>query len=140
MVRAAGEAEAWLAVALDDDAAWPALSRTIGRDDLGADPALAGLAGRKAREDELEAAVAAWARTLAPAAAAGARLTHYRIDETHSNAFAVWKKMGAPPGPNAAQYKQLLAAGQLAQMDAPAPLAVANGAAALKLWSKSASA
>ena len=72
VVRAAGEAEAWLAVALDDDAAWPALSRTIGRDDLGADPALAGLAGRKAREDELEAAVAAWARTLAPAAAGGA--------------------------------------------------------------------
>ena len=64
-----------------------------------------------------------------PAAAAGAKLTHYRIDETHSNAFAAWKKMGAPTGPNAAQYKQLLAAGQLGQLAPAAPLAVANGQA-----------
>ena len=66
-----------------------------------------------------------------PAAAAGARVTHYRIDETHSNAYTVWKAMGSPTGPNANQYRQLVAAGQLAQLEAPAPLAVANGAATL---------
>jgi crotonobetainyl-CoA:carnitine CoA-transferase CaiB-like acyl-CoA transferase len=72
VVRAAGEDEAWLAVAVDRDAAWPALCRAIGRDDLAADPALAGLAGRKAREDDIEAAVAGWARTTPPAGAAEA--------------------------------------------------------------------
>ncbi|HEY1427050.1 MAG TPA: CoA transferase [Caulobacteraceae bacterium] len=63
VVRGAGEAEAWLAVAVDSDAAWRALARAIGRDDLAGDPALASLAGRKAREDEIEAAIAAWAAT-----------------------------------------------------------------------------
>jgi crotonobetainyl-CoA:carnitine CoA-transferase CaiB-like acyl-CoA transferase len=53
--------EAWLAVAADSDAAWLALAVAIERADLSADEALATLAGRKAREDELEAAVAAWA-------------------------------------------------------------------------------
>lgn len=62
VVRAAGEEEAWLAVAVGDDAAWRRLCEVIGREDLGADAGLASLAGRKAREDEIEAAVAAWAR------------------------------------------------------------------------------
>ena len=38
------------------------------------------------------------------------RLTHYRIDEGHSNAYALWKRMGSPIAPNAEQYAQLLAA------------------------------
>jgi xylan 1,4-beta-xylosidase len=69
-----------------------------------------------------------------PAAANGnARLTHWRIDEEHSNAFTAWKKMGSPAGPNRARYNELLAAGQLATLaDAPATVAVAGGAAALK--------
>ncbi len=58
VVRGAGEAEAWLAVAVDSDAAWRALATAIGRADLADDPALASLAGRKAREDEIEAAIA----------------------------------------------------------------------------------
>ncbi|HEY9155931.1 MAG TPA: beta-xylosidase, partial [Opitutaceae bacterium] len=33
-----------------------------------------------------------------PAGVSSAKLTHYRIDETHSNAFTAWKKMGAPAG------------------------------------------
>ena len=60
VVRGAGEAEAWLAVAVDSDEAWRALATSIGRADLANDPALASLAGRKPREDEIEAAVAAW--------------------------------------------------------------------------------
>ena len=38
--------------------------RTIGRDDLGQDPALADNAGRVARVDEIDAAIGAWAGTL----------------------------------------------------------------------------
>jgi len=72
VVRAGGGAEDWLAVAADSDGAFAALCAAIGRPDLGADPALATLAGRKAREAELEAAVANWAagRPAADAAAA----------------------------------------------------------------------
>jgi xylan 1,4-beta-xylosidase len=31
-----------------------------------------------------------------PAATAGVKVRHYRIDETHSNAFTAWKAMGSP--------------------------------------------
>lgn len=52
----------WLAVAVTDDPAWARLCAAIGRPDLGADPALARLPGRRAREAELEAALAGWTR------------------------------------------------------------------------------
>ena len=35
-------------------------------------------------------------------------VTHYRIDDTHSNAYTVWKSMGEPQHPTAEQYKKLL--------------------------------
>jgi crotonobetainyl-CoA:carnitine CoA-transferase CaiB-like acyl-CoA transferase len=69
VVPALSDGEAWLAVAADSDAAWRALAVAIGRPDLAADPGLATLAGRKAREDELEAVIADWA------AGEGARLS-----------------------------------------------------------------
>ena len=50
-----------------------------------------------------------------PAGVTGARLTHYRIDETHSNSFTVWKKLGSPVAPDEAQDAQLARAGRLAQ-------------------------
>ncbi|MCK8785966.1 CoA transferase [Roseomonas sp. NAR14] len=52
----------WLAVAVTDDAAWARLCDAIGRPDLGADPALATLDGRRTREGALEAAIADWTR------------------------------------------------------------------------------
>ena len=42
----------------------------------------------------------------------------YRIDATHSNAFTLWHKLGAPPAPTPAQVAQLEAAGKL-QVDGP---------------------
>ncbi len=60
------------------------------------------------------------------------RLTHYRIDERHSNAYALWKRMGSPIAPNAEQYAQLLTASQLARMEAPATLRVEKGQAVLR--------
>jgi xylan 1,4-beta-xylosidase len=55
-----------------------------------------------------------------PAAAKAARLTHYRIDAAHSNAFALWKQLGSPTAPTEAQYTQLERAGQLTAL-APVP-------------------
>ncbi len=60
----------------------------------------------------------------------GARplLRHYRIDDEHSNAFALWKKLGAPQNPTAEQYAQLEAAGQLALLESPRWLRAQAGA------------
>ncbi|SDB59848.1 CaiB/BaiF CoA-transferase family protein [Belnapia rosea] len=52
--------EGWIALAVTEDAAWPRLCAVIGREDLAADPALAKARGRRAREAEIEAAIAAW--------------------------------------------------------------------------------
>ncbi len=60
------------------------------------------------------------------------RLTRYRIDEGRGNACALWKRMGSPIAPNAEQYTQLLAASQLARMEAPATLRIEKGQAALR--------
>lgn len=46
-------------------------------------------------------------------------LTHYRIDNEHSNSFQEWKRMGSPNTPTHGQYAQLLKAGQLAELEAP---------------------
>ena len=34
-------------------------------------------------------------------------LTHYRIDENHSNAYTIWKSMGKPFNPNEVEIKQI---------------------------------
>lgn len=68
-----------------------------------------------------------------PAAAASAKLTHYRIDATHSNSFAAWQRMGSPALPTPAQYAELERAGQLAAAEAPAIERDANGHATLHL-------
>lgn len=47
-------------------------------------------------------------------------LHHYRIDAGHSNAYEVWKKLGAPQHPTATQIKSLEDAGQLQLLAAPA--------------------
>ncbi len=59
------------------------------------------------------------------------KVTHYRIDETHSNAYAEWKRLGSPIAPTRPQYDKLLAAGQLGRLDDPAPLRIENGKATL---------
>ncbi|HEX8234827.1 MAG TPA: hypothetical protein VF600_02635 [Abditibacteriaceae bacterium] len=45
-----------------------------------------------------------------------AKLSHYRIDETHSNAFTAWKQMGSPQQPTPQQYAELEVAAQLAPL------------------------
>jgi xylan 1,4-beta-xylosidase len=50
---------------------------------------------------------------------ANPNIQHFRIDQEHSNAFTVWKKMGSPQNPTTEQYAQLEKAGRLAALDSP---------------------
>ena len=56
------------------------------------------------------------------------RLTHYRIDDTHSNAYSVWKAMGSPQNPTPAQFAELKAKDGLQQLEPPRELDVHDGA------------
>src|SRR5207248_2085277 len=48
----------------------------------------------------------------------GARLVeHFRVDQSHSNSFEAWKKMGSPQQPTAEQYSELERAGQLQMLE-----------------------
>ena len=67
----AGE-DRWIAAAVTVDEAWPALARLLGREDWAADPALATPEGRRAIEDEIEQALAAFTAAREPQAAAEA--------------------------------------------------------------------
>lgn len=58
--------ETWVTLAVQDDAEWPRFCGAIGRPDLAEDPALGTAAGRAARHDELDAAIAAWTATRSP--------------------------------------------------------------------------
>jgi xylan 1,4-beta-xylosidase len=63
-----------------------------------------------------------------------AKLTHYRIDKTHSNAYTVWQQQGSPAKPSAAQYKALEAASELTALKgAPASIDVKDGTATLPI-------
>jgi len=44
---------------------------------------------------------------------------HYRIDDTHSNAWTAWKRMGSPQQPSEEQFAALAAAGQLQLLESP---------------------
>ncbi|WP_025413744.1 GH39 family glycosyl hydrolase [Gemmatirosa kalamazoonensis] len=67
-----------------------------------------------------------------PSGTREARVTHYRVDDAHSNAFAEWKRMGSPIAPSREQYDRLLAAGQLAKLDGPSSVHVDGGSARLE--------
>jgi xylan 1,4-beta-xylosidase len=56
-----------------------------------------------------------------------ARLTHYRVDDTHSNAYAAWLAAGSPANPDERQRARLRAAMQLAMLEAPRLVAAASG-------------
>ena len=54
-------------------------------------------------------------------------LQHFRIDESHSNAYTTWQRMGSPQHPDSEQYAELQAAGQLQLLTSPQWLVVTNG-------------
>jgi xylan 1,4-beta-xylosidase len=71
--------------------------------------------------------------THLPLAHGSARLTHYRIDESHSNAFTRWTQMGSPASPTPEQIQDLESAGQLALVGPPRTVQVEDGALTLSL-------
>jgi xylan 1,4-beta-xylosidase len=56
-----------------------------------------------------------------------ALVEEFRIDETHSNAYAVWQGMGSPQQPTAEQYGRLQMAGQLESFESPRWVDVRDG-------------
>jgi xylan 1,4-beta-xylosidase len=66
-----------------------------------------------------------------PVAAHTVRVSHYRIDQKHSNAYEAWRAMGSPQKPTEAQYAQLEAAGKLAALGPAARRKPALGRVAL---------
>jgi xylan 1,4-beta-xylosidase len=104
--------------------------------------ALAGVESKKAsvlvwhyHDDDLPGPDAAVVLTIShlPFATGDAKLTQYRIDAEHSNAFNAWQRMGSPTAPNDAQYAQLVQAGQLDKMGATETVHVENGQAVLSI-------
>jgi len=61
------------------------------------------------------------------------KLTQFRIDADHSNAYEAWRRMGSPFPLSAAQYRQLEQAGQLAQFETATTANVKDGKADVKL-------
>jgi len=64
--RADGPMPEWVALTIADDAQWNALCGAIGRRDWTDDSSLATVDGRRARHDELDAAIAEWTSTRGP--------------------------------------------------------------------------
>ncbi len=63
--RAEGE-DRWIAIAVEDDAAWRRFAGVIGRPELANEPRFATLAARKRHEDALDEIVTAWTATRTP--------------------------------------------------------------------------
>jgi xylan 1,4-beta-xylosidase len=106
-----------------------------GRPDVGV------LAGRDARrvtiltwhyhDDDVPGPPADVTMTVEGIGASSARLRHFRIDAEHSNAYTAWLRMGSPATPSPAQYAALERASDLAELQPPSSVAVADGRAAM---------
>jgi xylan 1,4-beta-xylosidase len=100
-----------------------------------------------ASRDKSSAAVMVWHYhdddTVAPAApvqlrirgigAKKVRVKQYRVDENNSNSYTVWKKMGSPGQPSAAQVAELEKAGQLALFGKEKNMRVRDGELVIKV-------
>ena len=69
-----------------------------------------------------------------PAGTSRVRLTHYRIDDTHSNAYTAWKAMGSPQKPTPAQLDELRSKEGLQLLESPSWLTVENGTVQVTAW------
>jgi xylan 1,4-beta-xylosidase len=63
-----------------------------------------------------------------PEAVSRGRLEHFRVDDHHSNASAVWKEIGSPQSPSGSQLELLQNAGQLQLLSAPEWIPITKGA------------
>ena len=84
-------------------------------------------------DDDLPAAPAEIAMTIEGLPAGNPTVIQYRVDDRHSNSYEVWKQMGSPQSPTAAQRATLEKAGQLETVGAPARQRVADGRLVINL-------
>ena len=82
-------------------------------------------------DDDLPAPDAPVRLTIRNVPAERALVHHYRIDDDHSNSYAVWLEMGAPQQVSREQYAELEKAGKLELLDAPEWVEVRDGAVEL---------
>ena len=82
-------------------------------------------------DDDMPMADAEVTINLAGWSGASAKLEHFRMDETHSNAFRTWKDMGSPQAITGADYARLEASGKLALLETTT-LKAESGALSLK--------
>ena len=84
---------------------------------------VAALASRDARsaavlvwnyhDDDVPAPAASITLTIEGLPPGPGQVEHYRIDETHSNSYSAWVRMGSPQQPTPAQYAELERASEL---------------------------
>ncbi|KAJ7077386.1 glycosyl hydrolase, family 39 [Mycena belliarum] len=55
------------------------------------------------------------------------KLSHYRIDESHSNAYSAWLELGSPQDPTQEQISGMQADGMLQMLHPPIPLKLDDG-------------
>jgi xylan 1,4-beta-xylosidase len=60
-------------------------------------------------------------------------VTHYRIDDRHSNAYTAWRDMGSPQSPTPDQRAALQKASELAKLDEPKSVESRDGSLILRL-------
>jgi xylan 1,4-beta-xylosidase len=83
--------------------------------------------------DETRRDTAVSTLTLLHIPARRARIHEYRIDETHSNAYTAWQRMGSPAAPTPEQVAVLEHAGGIQEMGAVRTVSVHDGALAVPL-------
>lgn len=84
-------------------------------------------------DDDLQSPATPVDVTILGLAAPAVTLTHYRIDNEHSNSYEAWKKMGSPQSPTAEQIALLEKAGQLQTMGTPEKLQPTKGQLVVKV-------
>jgi len=67
-------------------------------------------------DDDVPAPAAPIQLSLEGLPAGRATLAHHRIDESHSNSYAAWLRMGSPQTPTPAQYAELEKASELQEL------------------------
>ena len=83
-------------------------------------------------DDDLPGRDARIALKLAGLANGPRHVTQYRVDENHSNAYSIWKRLGSPQAPTPQQYEQLQQAAQLASIWPDEKIDVAGGTATIE--------
>ena len=132
--RCAGE-DAWIVLAVTNDAQWQALCRVIARDNFANDATLAQVAGRRDYADEIDAALAAWCSTRdadaimaamqqAGIAAGVARKPLGLLDDPHLKARGFWQEIDR-------EYVGMHAQPSVAFRPGSAPIAIRHAAPTL---------